>query len=209
MTPAEIEAAAKARYNAVGDPHFSSDMILGLIYDAEMILATECLVIEDVFQTTSTDGTREYAFPTNAISIRRVEYNGQKLAPAPLEDDPKTNTTAPEGTPGKYAQWESTLILFPTPSTSSHVIKVYCYVQPQALTTSSTALDVPTRYHTAIIDYVLMGMAEKDQNPTMIDRYEKKWNTSVQKIKAQQAKLKRGDQMAVVRDDIEYIGRTV
>lgn len=200
MTPAEIESACRNRYNAIGDSFFSSEMILDLIYQAEMEMANEAFVIEDTFQTTSTAGTREYAYPTNAIAIRRVEYNGEKLEPVALEEDPKTNTTAPSGTPGEYAIWENTLILFPTPSASADVIKVFAYCQPQALTTSSTALDVPARYHLAIIDYVLESMAAKDNNLAAAQYYGGKWQKSLRDIKRTQAKVKRGDQYAIVRD---------
>lgn len=212
MTPAELELAARNRYNAVNDSFFSSAMVLDLIYQAEMEMANECFVIEDTFQATSTAGTREYSYPTNAIAIRRVEYNGKKLEPVSLEADPKTSTTAPQGTPGEYAIWEGTLYLFPTPAVTSDTIKVFAYCQPQQLTTSSTSLDVPTRYHLAIIDYILEAFAAKDSNPTMASYFRNKWQLSLRDIKRTQAKVKRGDQYAVVRDvvaDPLYPGRVL
>jgi hypothetical protein len=212
MTPAELEAAARNRYNAVDDPQFNSTMVLDLIYQAQMEMANECFVIEDTFQTTSTAGTREYAYPTNAIAIRRVEYNGKKLEPVSLEADPKSSTTAPQGTPGEYAIWENTLYLFPTPAVTSDVIKVFAYTAPQELSSSSTTLDVPVRYHLAIIDYILEAFAAKDSNPQMATYFRGKWEKSLGNIKRSQAKGKRGDQYAVVRDvssDPYYPGRVL
>ena len=200
MTPAELESAARNRYNAIGDSFFSSAMIMDLIYHGEMELANECFLIEDTFETTSVDGTREYSYPTNAISIRRVEYNGEKLSPTALESDPKTNTTAPEGTPAEYAIWEETLVLFPTPAVTGDTIKVFAYCQPQAVTTDSTTLSIPVRYHLTLIDYILEGMAAKDSNFQMASYYRNKWEKSKQDAKRTHAKVKRGDQFAVVRD---------
>jgi len=209
MTPSEIEDAARERYNAVSDPHFSSDMIMDVIYQACVELANECNLIENTFQTTSTSGTREYSYPTNAISIRRVEYNGVKLEPASLEQDPKTSTTAPSGTPAQYAIWEDTLILFPTPDTTSDTIKVFAYCEPQAVTSTST-LEVPSRYHASIIDFVLSIMYAKDQNEQMATYHRNLWDKSINRIKRAVAKAKRGDQFAVVRDTTsapDYPGR--
>jgi len=72
MTPSELELAARNRYNAVGDPHFSSAMIMDIIYQASMEIANECLCIEQSYTTTSIASTREYAYPTNAFAIRNV-----------------------------------------------------------------------------------------------------------------------------------------
>lgn len=95
MTPSELELAARNRYNAVDDPHYSSAMIMDIIYQASMQLAIECHCIERTYTTTSTNGTREYSYPTNAIAIRRVEYKGQKLLPSTLERDPNQRPPQP------------------------------------------------------------------------------------------------------------------
>lgn len=199
MTPAELELAARQNYNAVGDTHFTTAEFLVWIYRACMILSNETFCIEDTFTTASVSGTREYSYPTNAMSIRRVEYDGQKLQPVSLEADPKTNTTAPTGRPGQYAIWEGDLILFPTPSTSSLAIKVFAYCRPQAVTASSV-LEVPEEYHPDIIDFILAGMYAKDTNHQMSTFHRNLWDASINRIKRQRSKKLRGDQYAVVRD---------
>lgn len=199
MTPSDLEQAARERYNAIGDPHFSSAEIMTIIYQASMELANECFVIERTFSTTSTSGTREYSYPTNAIAIRRVEYNGVKLEPAPLEADPKTSTTSPSGTPAQYAIWNGELVLFPTPDTTGDTIKVFAYTEPQEVTSSST-LEVPSEYHLAMIDFILSVMYAKDQNTGMATFHRELWEKSVNRIKRTRAKKLRGDQFAVVRD---------
>lgn len=202
MTPLQIETAVKTRYNAVGDSYFPTDMVMDAIYQASMQLALEANVIEQTYSTTSTSGTNEYSFPTTAIAIKKVEYNGKKLFPCSLDDDPKTSTTEVTGTPTHYAIWGKELVLFPTPDTSSLTIKVFTYNMPSAVSSTST-LEVPSEYHLAMIDFVLSLFYAKDQNTQMADYHRGLWERSVQRIKRTQAKQKVGDRYFVVRDEYD------
>jgi hypothetical protein len=202
MTPSELELAARNRYNAIDDPHFSSAMIMDIIYQASMTLAVECFCIEQTYTTTSTSGTREYSYPSNAMSIRRVEYNGVKVIPSTLERDPKSNTSAPSGTPAEYAIWEDDIIFFPTPNATGDTVKVFTYNRPQAVTSSST-LEVPAEYHLDMIDLILSVMYAKDQNEGMATYHRNLWEKSINRIKRQRAKKLRGDMFMVVRDEAE------
>lgn len=199
MTPSDLETAARNRYNAIGDPHFSSAMIMDIIYQACMQMATEAMVVEQTYTTTSTSGTREYAYPTNAMAIRRVEYNGKKLKFTTLESDPKTSTTEVSGTPAEYSIWNGEMILFPTPDTSSVTIKVYTYNRPAAVTSTST-LEVPAEYHLDILDLILSVMYAKDQNNGMATYHRNLWENSLRRIKRHQMKRKSGDEFHIVRD---------
>ena len=199
MTPTQLEDAARDRYNAVGDPHFSQDMLMNVIYQACMVMANECFAIQKTFTTTSTADTNAYSFPSEAIAIRRVEYKGVKLFPVDLEADPKTQVTTPTGTPGEYAIWANELILFPTPDTTSDEIKVFSFNEPQTVTASST-LEVPSEYHLDILDLMLSVMYAKDQNNNMSTYHRNLWERSINRIKRTEAKKKRGDQFAVVRE---------
>lgn len=203
MTPSELESAARNRYNAIGDNFYSSLMIMDLIYQAEMELALEAFVIERKYTTTSTAGTRELVYPTNAFSIRKIEYKGEKIYPVSLEDDPKTSTTEVSGTPTGYAIWNEEIILFPTPDTTSDQIDVYTYNRPQAVTESSV-LEVPPEYHLQMIDFIISVMYGKDQNLNMAQYHRNLWEASIARIKRQQMKKKSGDQFAVVRDICDY-----
>lgn len=199
MTPNQLEEAVRNRYNAIGDSFYSSDMIMDLIYQACMEMALEAFVIERKYTTTSTSGTREYAYPTNAFAIRRVEYDGDKLSPVSLESDPKTSTTEQSGTPRGYAVWNEELILFPTPDESSKQIDVYTYNRPQAVTSSST-LEVPAEYHLNIIDFMLSAMYAKDQNQGMSTYHRNLWERGLERIKRHKNKKKNADQYHVVSD---------
>lgn len=202
MTPEQLEAAARNRYNAVGDNFYSSAMILDLIYQAQMELALEAFVIERHYTTTSTNGTREYSFPSNGFAIAKVEYNGLKLKYVSINDDPKTSTTEISGTPTAYSVFNEEMILYPTPDTTGDQIDVYTYNRPQAVTSSST-LEVPTEYHLQMIDLIVSIMYGKDQNLSMARYHRELWERSIARIKRQHAKKKRSDSFVVVGDAYE------
>lgn len=199
MTPAELETQARARYNADGDPHFTSLELRSAMYQAELELALEASVIEATTTVSSTTNTQTVTFPTNCIGIRRIEYDGQKLNPASVDDDPKNSTTEVYGTPAEYSIWNDTIYLYPTPQDSQSV-KIFYYKAPDQLTASSTVMSVPARYHTDILDMVLSVMYAKDQNTNMSSYHRNLWESNLNKIKRSRRKEKRGDQFQVVAE---------
>lgn len=199
MTPAEIESQARARYNASGDPHFTSSELRNAIYQAELEMALEAFVIEATTSTVSVAGTQTVAMPSLAIAVRRLEYDGKALEVGSLEDDPKTSTTTVQGTPGKYVVYGSNIYLYPTPS-SIKTVKIFHYSEPAEVTTSSSTMSVPTRYHTDIIDYVLSIMYAKDQNNGMATYHRNMWESNLLKIKRNRKKEKSAGGFRVVKD---------
>ena len=198
MTPAQIKSTIETRYNAVGDSFFS-DMVPDIIYQGCLELATEAFVIENVYNTTSVSGTRTYAFPTTAISIRRVEYNGDKCYPVSVDQDPKTSTTEITGQPREYAVWDNEVIFYPTPDATGDTIEIYTYNEPQPVTDTSV-LEIPTEYHMSLVDLGLSIFYAKDGNQQMAQYHKGLWDQSVNRIKRSTAKKKRGDGFVVVRD---------
>lgn len=179
MTPTQLETSARQRYNATNDAFFTSAEVMDLIYQAQMELALKGRLIERTYTTTTVAGTQEYAFPSNAIEIRRVEYNGQKLEPiTQREDDTITGLSAAttnRGTPKWYYVWNYSIFLRPIPD-SAVTLKVFSYSKPDTVSTTST-LDVPVEFHPAILDYILRAFAEKDKNYQGSQVYEARWKT--------------------------------
>lgn len=204
MTPDQIETAIRARYNADGDTFFSSALVWGIIDQAQLELAHETYLIESTYSTTSVSGTREYAFPTSTIAIRRVEYDGEKLFPVEIDDDPKTSTTEVTGTPATYSIWNNEIILYPTPSATGDTIQIYTYNEPQTITSGSTTLSVSSEYHMPIVDLALSIFYAKDGNLQLAEYHRQLWQAAVNRIKRERAKKKYQDQFAVVRDIAEY-----
>lgn len=199
MTPQQVNTAIRQRYNAEGDDFFSDAMIWDIIYQAQMVMAQEAFVIERKYSSTSVAGTRELDYPTTAMALRRVEYDGEKILPVSLDEDPKTSTTEVSGDPREYAIWNNEIILFPTPSTTGDTIVIYTYNEPQAVSDTST-LEVPSEYHLDIIDYGLSILYAKDGNMPMSQYHERRWEKGLERIKRTRAKKKRGDQFVIVRD---------
>lgn len=211
MTPSEIETAARRKYNSVNSGFFSSNEVYDLIYQAELEIARETKMLEGLTTTTSTASTRDYAYPTGVLEIKRVEYDGQKLEKIDFREDDSitvfdSNATT-EGTPLYYTDWGNTLYLRPVPDTSSVQIRIYYYKMPTAVTSASQTLEVPALFHMSIVDYVVAEMAMKDLNTAIANAYWDKWyNKHMPAMKAWVRKRRTGDAFSVVKDESVVVG---
>lgn len=203
MTPTEIETYIRQRYNAVGDNFFPQNEIFNYIYAAQMELAQEAFCIRSVYTTSSVASQRVYDFPSLTLSIMRVEYDGQRIYPNDfIDDDALTGNNPNEtvtGVPQYYQVWGSELYLRPVPSTSSLTIKIYSYNIPDTVTTTST-LDVPSRYHLMLVDYALYCMFAKDKNFNMAQYHYDLWKKSKELASKTERLRMVGDTYRVVKD---------
>lgn len=206
FTPTELVTKARERYNANDDNFWSNSSLYQLIYEAQMVLAREALCIQRIHETTTVASTREYAKPTNTISIKRVEYDGIRVRPYSWrEDDAYTfddSTTTVEGSPEYYTEWNESIFLRPTPD-DAKTLKIYSYMQPQIVTQTST-LEVPDEFHSDILLYMLAEMASKEQNYNAANRYYDQWLMAVREAKKWYRRKKRGDDFAVVFNEDVY-----
>lgn len=208
MTPAEIETAARRKYNSDGDSFWNTDEIMGLIYEGELEMARESINIEKTYTTSSVIGQHSYSQPTNSISIKRIEYDGAKLERITFrEDDTITNlksTITATGTPIYYYEWSGLIYLRPTPD-AVKTIKIFSYDMPQAVS-SSTTLEVPVQFHRDLVNYVVKEMALKDQNYNSADRYQAMWDKALVKVKTWTRRRKRGDEFQTVKNADDSAG---
>jgi hypothetical protein len=207
MTPAQIEAAARNKYNATGDTFYTSAEIVDYIYQAQLELAQVCPIIEAVYTTVSVASQQEYSFPTNTSIIKRITFDGKKLSPFTFRDDDavtglESNTTT-TGTPEYYATWNETLYLRPIPTTAALTIKIFSINEPQAMSTSS-ALEVPSLFHMDIVDFVAAQMAYKDENSRVGDAKMALWEKAKLRAIAWCRKRKRGDSFASVQSEEQH-----
>ena len=208
MTPAELETFVRQRYNAVGDSFYPQAEIYNLFWQAQMELALETYCIDGTYTTTSVASQRAYDYPTNAISIKRVEYNGDRLYPNDFIDDDYLTGNNPgdtsTGTPENYQVWQGQLYLRPIPSTSALTIKVFSYDMPQQPISSST-LDVPSQYHLFLADFALYSMFAKDKDLQMARHHLEVWQQNKAMVLRAEQSLKQGDQFSVVKDIADII----
>lgn len=211
MLPSDINTTARSRYNATGDSFFTDSEIYYSIYQAEQELVSESPGIVESYLAgiTLTQGTRQYAFPTNARVIKRIEYVNlsgiaNKLEPITFrEDDALTlvnvaSTT--QGTPQFYEIYNYNIYLRPVPDTTSTTINVYSYNEPIVPTNSST-LEIPTVFHMDLVDYVVFQMYLKDKNLEMAQAYAEKWESAKLRVKRWVQKKKRGDAFTIVMNE--------
>lgn len=211
MTPVQIENFARQRYNAVGDSNWSSDEIMGIIWQGCLEISRDCgLVIEKEFSLTTTASLGEYDFPTYAAEIKRVVYDGKKLKCISMREDDvltaENQITVSTGEPSYYYTWNRVIHLRPIPS-SAETLTVFAVGEEEQVTSTST-LDTPAHYHGSLITYCLKEMSAKDLNWAMFDRYNGMWEMEKQKITANIRRSKRSDAFAVVKVE-ECLPQTV
>lgn len=199
MTPLEIIDCARQRYNAVGDNFFSDAMLYDLVYQAEMELFLAGYDIENTYQTTSITSQREYTFPENTVSIRRIEYEGVEIRKVSLSEDPKTDLIEPTGTPDSYGIWDDVIFLYPTPDATGDTIKLFTYDRPTRVTATSTLL-TPIEHHIDIVDFIISGMYAKDKDRAMSQYHRELFTAAIDRCVQNRAKRKRSDKPARVKD---------
>lgn len=201
MTPTDLETYIRQSYNAVGDTFYPQ--IPNFIYEAQIELARKTMCIRNVYTTVSVASQRVYDFPSTAIAIARVEYDGERIFPNDfIDDDSQTGNNPDEtltGIPEYYQQWGQDLYLRPTPSTSALTIKIYSYDLPSVVTPTGT-LDVPTRYHMDLADYALYKMALQDKDFSAADRYKSLWDQKVKDAVIFERQRHVADEFRTVKD---------
>lgn len=204
MTPAEVELMARRRYNAVSDTFWSQQEIFDMIYQACLEICDEGYVVERSYTSSTVASTQGYDFPTNAIAIKRVTWDGQKLTPIDMRDDDALTAldmdTTDTGNPRYYFIWDRTIYLRPIPQ-SVATLKLWTFNQQGAISTSSTSIEIPSQHHARLINAVLSGMAAKDSNFNAADWYLQQWRLDKLEIKKSMRKMKRGDGFANVKDE--------
>lgn len=202
MTPSELITYARQQYNAVSDGFFSDAEMRMHVWSAQDILSKERL-IENAYDTTTVIGQQEYTYPTNAIAIRRITYDGKRLTRIDFrEDDIQTGfdaDTTSTGVPTTYVIFDRIIRLRPIPS-DALALKIFTYDRPQEVTNTST-LDVPEEFHLGMVDYLLWRMASKDQNFQSANYYKSQWDDTLVRARQWARKRKLADSFNVVRDE--------
>jgi len=160
-------------------------------------------MIERSYTTSTVAGTQSYEQPTNAIMIKRITYEGAKLAAIDFRDDDAITgfdqDTTDQGTPAYYYTWNETIYLRPIPSAVG-TLAIYSINEPSAVSATST-LEIPTQFHNDITDYVVAMMAAKDSNTSLARFYIDRWEKKKMDAKRWLQKRKRKDSFAVVKDE--------
>lgn len=209
LTPTELNTYARQMYNATADDFYSEAELYTHQQAAQNILARECNAIENTYTTPTVASQQEYSWPTNAIAIKRITYNGQKLTKISFrEDDFLTGfnqATTSTGRPIAYAIFDRTIYLRPVPDVV-YSLKLFTFDKPGEVTASST-LDVPEIFHLGMANYLLWKMATKDQNFQAAAEFKAQWEEEVERCRMWSRKRQVADGFNQVRDEnIEDLG---
>lgn len=209
MTPGEVATYARQRYNAVNDDFYSDEEMYTHIWAAQNILARECNAIENVYETDTVASQKEYTYPTTALAIKRITYNGKKLEKiSKREEDYLSSfddTGAVTGTPVGYSIFDKTIYLEPTPD-AAYTLKIYSFDMPGQVSSTST-LDVPSEFHLGLVNYLLWMMAVKDQNFQAATFYKEQWEDEKLRCLAWSRKRQVADGFNTVRDEDALVSR--
>ena len=179
MTLSEFITYVRNRHNAIGDTNFSDPEILGMLSARSNMALTVIGLLEavDTSQTTVV-GQQAYSFPTDAVAVKQVEYNGNPLQEITFKDwqVEKNGGTTPQGLPKFYVIWNRQVYFIPIPDTASITIAMYYEKTQPLLTATSDSFLMPEVLHYALADGVIADMYAKDLNQNMSMVYEQKWN---------------------------------
>jgi hypothetical protein len=210
VTPDEVIGYARQQYNAVGDRFFSDEELYRHVWFAQDVLAKEALAIENTYSTPTVASQQEYTYPANAISIKRITCDGERLTRIKLrEDDLLTGfdaATTQTGKPTHYALWNRIIYLRPVPATVV-TLKIFTYDHPQEVS-STSVLDIPETFHLELTTFVLWRMCMKDQNFQAANYYKPQWDEVVERAKKWARKRIIGDSFNVVRDEEDLADTT-
>lgn len=205
-----IVNSCRNKYNSMGSKFWDVGELYQLIYEACLRMAIETKCIERTFETVTAPNVQEYDLPEYAIGVKRVTWNGKKLDKISFDDDDLLTgffeTTASTGNPQQYLEWQEKIRLRPIPAGEQPLL-IYTYNEPQPITTGSI-LEIPTRYHVYLLDYVLSCMVFKDEKFDIANKFLDRFELNLLKIESNIKQLKRAGANGVVKSE-EVCGRNL
>lgn len=203
LTAADILNRVRRQIDESTAAFWTDAEILDHIYDAECILS-QIAPIQKVYQTTSVAAQQNYALPEYCMEIKRITYKGEKLKKIDdREFDALTDrdqNSAESADPDFYWPFEREISLYPTPSTASDAIRVYCYARPVIYNAINQPILVDQEYASDLKAYILWMMFDKDSD-SRADKWKGAWESRLKEIRAHVARKKRGDAFAVQKDE--------
>lgn len=204
MTPDDLVLAARRQYNAVGDTFWADAELYGVIRYAVQEVAIEGYGIPRTYETSTVQGTQGYDFPTNAVAIKRVTWDGRKLTLIDMrEDDALTalnQNTSDQGNPEFYWIWNKTIYLRPVPA-SVATLKIWTFNQQAEISTGTTTIELPNELHSRLLNPLMAAIVAKDKDYNGAQYYRGLWEKDKIEIKKAIRKMMRADGFAVVKDE--------
>jgi len=132
----------------------------------DIVRKTECLQVHSETDVIKDDGS--YDVPFDFIKLRRVTFDGKRLARVELEeldnlnsDQSNSNSSYPE----MFYVWGRKIWLYPKPSKSgTGNLDVYYVKMPNELVSDQDVPEIPTHLHEDIIRFCLIRAKELNED---------------------------------------------
>lgn len=145
--------------------------IIGWINEAMKEIVTQVNLFQVIATASTVANQRDYSLPNNILKLHSVKWLGNSLkylSPEQFETSvPNKDSTDnyPTGEPMYYSVWGNTITFYPAPaSNGTNDIKIYYNRLPVDVTSINDTPDLPSIYHTRIIEYCLAQAHDLDDN---------------------------------------------
>lgn len=187
MLVSEVLDRVRDRLDEPTPAHWSNKQLRRWLNDALNDASRMTRHIKDFVTTvTSVAGTSEYALPTNVIEIEQVYWTeGTQLIPlSPIHYDGVDQVwgryqNQQSGQPSVFttfgAQPTLKIKLYPTPTSTSNVIRMYVSREAKNIDVDgaddATAIEFPNAWVDALVDYVEYCALRNDRDPRWQEAY--------------------------------------
>jgi uncharacterized protein DUF6682 len=172
MLVSDILTRVQRAFGDESNAQIDSNDVLRWVNDAQSEIARQKQLLQVTTTVTVSNGVGNYAVPTNILQMRSVRYDGVVLRNISLQEAeelvPSYDAGAAligSGTPTHYWIWGGFVYLYPIPSNSTSVLKMYYTRIPVQVTLTSDTPELPVQYHPRIVEYCLAQAYELDSNP--------------------------------------------
>lgn len=204
MLVTDIQTAARDSYNATGDSFFPDSQLNLWITQGCNEMCTTSWLIDSATTTSTVSGTQAYAYPTNAIAIKRVTVGGKKIKRiTQRQDDSITlsnQASTQSGYPVYYYDFDGSIYLRPIPD-AIYTLVIQTNNMQTPITSNVVPLDIPAVFHFYLVDYCLMRMFQKDKDIPNVQLHLSIWNDHLKKVSSYKQLMKRQDSFTTVQDE--------
>lgn len=170
LSVSDIAKRVKRQFGDEAGAQIKDEDIIRWVNDAQRELALSNHLLQVTARTGSLVSQSEYGFPDNILELHSVKYKGVSLRGISLQEaneliphhDDETNY--PVGTPTHFWTWANTINLYPAPDVVGQNIILYYTRQPLIVTVVTDVPELPSAYHSRIVEYCLVQAYELDDN---------------------------------------------
>lgn len=179
MTPAQIEEYCRRVTNTKDDDFFASaEIIENYLYSACLQVSEQVPCLETYQTAVSVASQQTYSIPDDAMQIKRVVYDGNKLQKITMRqlDTLEGNETLDQATgrPEYYWIWGDYLYLYPVPNASSDTIEIYSIDRHSAIAATDTSISIPKEWHTRLCNFIIAQIHYKQGDSRAVE-YIRTW----------------------------------